>query len=217
MSNDSPISSVDIIKYQTEYNKIFRKLNINFYSISAYNLSIIYLCVFLHRLHESKDVTSIVLLITCAASLILREDKQNVIKLISYAKEKGIEQEDIDEVVTKLLSFKTLFTNVSVKFGKKIDNLIDMISYTELFIPFMTIIISLVDQKMIDIEFISNPTFSELTIYDEKYKYLLNRILHKLLIVVSNTSKFQDVKNTKILRINDELKADRFKNPRIQM
>lgn len=217
MDNDPSIDSTDISRYQKEYNKIFRELKINIYNVSAFPLSISYLCTFVKLLSNKTDITSIVLLTTCAVSLILREDKENVIKLVSYAKQKGIEQPEIDQIIVKIQSIKKIFTDVSMKFEKNISNLVDVLSYTELFIPFMTIIISLINQKMIDIDLISDPSLIGLTINDEKYKHLYDRIIHKLLIVINNTSKFQDVKNTKILRINDELKSDRFKNPRIQM
>ena len=74
-----------------------------------------------------------------------------------------------------------------------------------------------IKNDLIDINFICNTSFKDVNDDDIKYKMILNRILHKLFIIINNNNKFQNVKNSNILRINDELKSPMYKNDKIQL
>lgn len=224
LNSEFIMGNADFYRYQRDYNKIIKDLGINMHYSSTYKLSMASLFMLIKMVMDNDELMTIestnynvIILTTCAVSLIVREDKDNVAKLMVYAKEKGIEESDIKRIMTTLLSIKRLFDDVAKNFGKKIDRITDMLSYTELFVPFINVLVSIINHKLIDIRLISSQSFNELKDDDIKYKLLLNRIIHKLMIVVNNTSKFQNVKNSNILRVNDEFKSPMYKNPKIQM
>ena len=146
----------------------------------------------------------------------VREDREKTALLVSYANQKGIQEEDINKIMISILSLKRIFNDICKNFDRKINLVTDMLSYTELFIPFVNVLLSIINNKLIDTTLISNKSFNDLKDSDIKYKMIINRILHKLLVVVNNVSKFQNVKNSNILRVNDEFKSPMFKTTKIQ-
>lgn len=224
IDSESLMNNNEFKRYQKEYYKILKHLNINMHYSSSYKLSISSLFILIKNILDKDNIINIennienvVIITTCAVSLIVREDKDNTGKLVSYANQKGIKEQDINKIMYILLSLKRIFNDVAKNFGKKIELITDMLSYTELFIPFIYVLLSIIKNGLIDINFICNTTFKDVNDDDIKYKMILNRILHKLFIIINNNNKFQNVKNSNILRINDELKSPMYKNDKIQL
>jgi len=224
IDGESLMNNNEFKRYQKEYYKILKHLNINMHYSSSYKLSISSLFILIKNILDKdniinieNNIENIVIITTCSVSLIVREDKDNTGKLVSYANQKGIKEQDINKIMYILLSLKRIFNDVAKNFGKKIELITDMLSYTELFIPFIYVLLSIIKNDLIDINFICNISFKDVNDDDIKYKMILNRILHKLFIIINNNNKFQNVKNSNILRINDELKSPMYKNDKIQL
>lgn len=222
IDNDSSITNNEFKRYQKEYYKILKHLNINMHYSSSYKLSMSSLFILIKNILDKdniinieNNIENIVIITTCAVSLIVREDKDNTGKLVSYANQKGIKEQDINKIMYILLSLKRIFNDVAKNFGKKIELITDMLSYTELFIPFVYVLLSIIKNDLIDINYIFNKLFKDI-IDDIKYKIVLNRILHKLFIIINNNNKFQNVKNSNILKINNDLKSPMYKKLKIQ-
>lgn len=224
INSDSLINNDEFQRYQKVYINILRKLNINLHYSSSYKLSISSLFIFVKKIIEidetiniENNVENIVLITISSISLLVKEDKENTSKIVSLCNKNNISENDINKIMRLILSIKRLFSDVAKNFGKNIKYTIDMLSYTELFIPFINVTLSLINSKIIDALLFIDNSFNNIKDDDIKYKMILNRILHKLFIIINNNNKFQNVKNSNILRINDEFKSPMYKNTKIQM
>lgn len=224
INSDSLINNDEFQRYQKVYINILRKLNINLHYSSSYKLSISSLFIFVKKIIEidetiniENNVENIVLITISSISLLVKEDKENTSKIVSLCNKNNISENDINKIMRLILSIKRLFSDVAKNFGKNIKYTIDMLSYTELFIPFINVTLSLINSKIIDALLFIDNSFNNIKDDDIKYKMILNRILHKLFIIINNNNKFQNVKNSNILRINDEFKSPMYKNNKIQL
>lgn len=224
LDGDSMVNNNEFQKYQKEYGNILNTLKINIHYPSTFKLSTSSLFILIKNIIDADDsiniessIENVVLVTICAISLLVKEDKDNTSRLVGYAEQKGIDDKTINRIMRCIQSIKRIFKDVAKNFGKNIDLVIDMLSYTELFVPFVNVLLSIVKNNLIDINLISSETFKGIEDDDMKYKMIVNRIFHKLLIMVNNTNKFQNVKNSNVLRVNDEFKSPMYKNDRIQM
>lgn len=224
INSDSLINNDEFQRYQKVYINILRKLNINLHYSSSYKLSISSLFIFVKKIIEidetiniENNVENIVLITISSISLLVKEDKENTSKIVSLCNKNNISENDINKIMRLILSIKRLFSDVAKNFGKNIKYTTDMLSYTELFIPFINVTLSLINSKIIDALLFIDNSFNNIKDDDIKYKMILNRILHKLFIIINNNNKFQNVKNSNILRINDEFKSPMYKNNKIQL
>lgn len=199
----------DFNKYQRITKKLIKKIGVDSYYISTNILSVSSIYPIVQNLIKDGnsliDLTdeNIILLTMCAITALSQENKEKVTKLFSFAVERGIPEEELDKIISQIKIIQKIFTKISKNFGKVIITLSDMLSYTELLIPFMSVFNTLMTQKLIssDLLFSIDDNFSTL-----ESKLLLHRIMHKLEIIIKGTDKFRNQKNVKPLLVNDELK-----------
>ena len=135
IDGESLMNNNEFKRYQKEYYKILKHLNINMHYSSSYKLSISSLFILIKNILDKdniinieNNIENIVIITTCSVSLIVREDKDNTGKLVSYANQKGIKEQDINKIMYILLSLKRIFNDVAKNFGKKIELITDMLS-----------------------------------------------------------------------------------------
>ncbi len=218
------MENVNYRKYQFISKKITTKLGLNLFYLKTYNVSISALYPVIAILVEtgnfkiSSTPENIVLITICALTVLVRENKEKAQKLFTYAEENGISQSDIDKVVNQISTIKGLFTMTANNFGKIINTYADMLEYTNLFVPFLIVLESMISQDKITSDLLTLPLSTLYTeLGDNKYKLLMHRIMHKLEIIMGSTNKFQNSDNIKPLLVNDELKPDYLKHDKVQI
>jgi hypothetical protein len=218
------MEKVDYKKYQFISKKIASELKLNLFYLKNYNVSISALYPVIATLVETGSFKilstseNIVLITICALTVLVRENKEKAQKLFTYAEEKGISQSDIDKVINQISTIKGLFTMTANNFGKTINTFSDMLESTNLLVPFLIVLESMISQDKITSDLLILPLSNLYTeLGDTKYKLLIHRIMHKLEIIMGNTTKFQNPNNIKPLLVNDELKPDYLKSDKVQI
>lgn len=207
-------------KYQRIANKIQKDLNIELFYVKNFNLTISSLYPVVKKVIEIGEFNipltekNTVLVTICAINALVRENKEIVEKLFSYAKKNNIPQEELKKVINIIENIYFLFKEISNNFSKSIIRFSDMISYTPLLVPFNTVLMSLMNQGKLTIGMLNElPNMTD----NLNYKMLINRIMHKLEIIVSSTDKFQNTDNIKPLLVNWDLKSPELRPDKVKI
>ncbi len=218
------LEKFNIGEYQRAAKKLISEIGFNLYNVGTYGVSITALYPVIQKLMEtgkfdlSPSVQNVVLLTICAISVLVKESKDKVKELISFASKKGMTQEDLDTAVNQIKTTKGIFAEIAQNFGKVISTFTDMLAYTSLLVPFSMVLGSLITQGRIDSELLSQSLPAlQVSMGAMGFKLLLNRIMHKLEIIIKGTDKFQNPENIKPLLVNDELKSPELRPNRVQI
>lgn len=218
------LENFNIGEYQRAAKKLISEIGFNLYSVGTYGVSVAALYPVIHKLMEtgkfdmSPSVQNVVLLTICAITVLIKENKDKAQNLILFANKKGMTQDDLDKVVNQIKTTKGLFAEVALNFGKVISTFTDMLAYTSLLVPFSMVLGSLISQGRIDTEIFSQSIPAlEVSMGAMGLKLLLNKIMHKLEILIKGTNKFQNPENIKPLLVNDELKSPEFRPGKVQI
>lgn len=218
------LEGFEVSQYQRTSKKLMSEIGFNLYTVSAYGVSITALYPIIHKLMETGEfdskpsINNVVLLTTCAITLLLKENKEKAKKLIDFSIEKGMSQSDLDKVVNQIKTIKGLFTEIAKNFGKVIGTFTDMLAYTSLLIPFSMVLSSLITKGTITSEVLSQSLPAlELSLGTFGFKMLLNRIMHKMEIIIKGTNKFQNPENIKPLLVNDEFKSPELRFSKVRV
>jgi hypothetical protein len=218
------MESFNIGEYQRATKKLMGEIGFNLYSVGTYGVSVAALYPVIQKLMEtgkfdlSPSVQNVVLLTICAISVLVRENKDKVKELVSFASKKGMTPEDLDKAVNQIKTTKGIFAEIAHNFGKVISTFTDMLAYTSLLVPFSMVLGSLISQGRIDSEQMSQTLPAlELSMGSMGFKVLLNRIMHKLEVIIRGTDKFQNVENIKPLLVNDEFKSPELRPSKVQI
>lgn len=214
------LENFDYDKYLRTSNKIQKKLGVELYYIKNFSLSISSLYPLIEKLisigdfNFEKSITNTILITMCVVNVLSKESKEVVEKLFEFANENNISQDDLDIFINIMNNIEKLFIDISKKLNKNITNFVDMISYIELFVPFNTVLLSLLNQEKITIETLINLFNS-----DDKIKYdlLIYRVIHRLNVLIDKTDKFQNRENIKPLLVNWEFKSPELKPNKIKL
>jgi ankyrin repeat protein len=216
LSNINSINeNLNINKYQFQLQKLMKQLKVDLYYVERHKLSIFAFYPLIDQLikinNPDKEYTiqDILLIIICSINILSYENKDKSQKLLNIAVKNDIPESVLDYTIDVIRKIKGLFTIISEKFGKDIIKFIDMLSYTDLFIPFMNVLNILVEQNSIDFDNI------DINSNDMKSKLLIDKIMKKLQFIINSTDKFQNKDNIKPLLVNDELKSPRFKKEKV--
>jgi len=208
--------SLNVSKYEWEYSRINNKVGKLYYA-SKYKLSVANLYELSKLLTNFSDKEVMLMTIT-AISILTRESKEKVEKLFELLSQYNISQKDIDNLVNKFTTIKNIFKVVASKYDIVINNIYDMLSNTTLLIPFINVLITLIEHQKLNIDILSKPLNDiKNELGDDKYNLMFDRIERKLSIMVSNTSKFKDVKYTEPYRKSHELKPIHMRTKRITL
>ena len=138
-------------------NKVSSELGANLYFISTFGTVIPVFFPFFQNLvnNSSFNMTitekDIVLLTICAFSVVFNENKENINKLMTVIREKGLE-EVLTLFIDTLKNLGHLFGKISSNFGKVISSIVDMFSYTALLVPLMTALNTVIQHYGITIQ-----------------------------------------------------------------
>jgi hypothetical protein len=120
--------------------KVTKELKINFYFFASFGTILPILFPIFDKLVKNEKLnvsvsdSDIVMLVIFVIAVLLNENKEEIAKIKSLLKEKGL-----SEVAEKGLSFfknsKELFTSIGKQFGKVILNFTDLFSYTIIYVP----------------------------------------------------------------------------------
>ena len=129
-------------RYINLQTKVLKDIGINLYFIGTFGTSITALYPFFSKLVESSQFENtisereIVLLGICTLTILLKDSKSNIDKLVSLVEEKGL-KDVLKYFISSLENLNKLFKSLSKSFGVAINGLVDMFSYTALFVPFL--------------------------------------------------------------------------------
>lgn len=161
-TSDELHESLFFNKYSKLQNKITKQLGIDLYYLKTFGMTITATFpLFINLINngniklQDKDV---ILLIIGALSILFKENRSNIDKLVSLINEKGL-----SDILTKFIetinNINKLFIIVAEKSDKVIENLFDMFSLETLLVPFLKGINKIVDMYKIDIESFNNQNF----------------------------------------------------------
>jgi len=208
--------SINVSKYDWEYSRINNKVG-NLYYASKYKLSMINLYELSKSLIDFNEKETMLMTII-TISILTKENKEKIKKLFELASSYNITQKDIDNLVNKFTTIKNIFKIVASKYEIVINDMSDLLVNTNLLIPFINVLISLIEQQKLNIDILSKPLEEiQKELGEEKYKLMFNRIERKLEIMLLNNSKFKDVKYTEPYRKSHEFKPIHIRTKKITL
>lgn len=223
-NNDIILEKFNIGKYQRAVKKFFKEANIQLYFASTFGTALTVLLPVVEKLMKTGDfsieptIENVVLLTIFAFAVLTKESKDKVKKIYNKIKEKEIPDEDVDKVINQLSNTKELFADLLQSGGKVIESFADMLAYSGILIPFLSVITSLVSNGVIDGELLSQSFNSlKLSLGAIGFKLLLQRIMHKLDKIIRSDNKIKNKDNIKPFKVNDELKSPELKKDKIQV
>jgi len=139
--------------YKTQ-RLVTKDLGINLYCVATFGTSIAALYPFFESIVKNTEMyklsdQDIVLLSICAVSILFKESKDNINKMMTLIKEKGL-TELLDKFISTLKNFTKLFETIATTFGKTIKGMMDMIAYTTLLVPLSVAIIDVINLYKLD-------------------------------------------------------------------
>lgn len=216
MKNENVNESLNVSKYEWEYSRINNKVGKLYYT-SKYKLSVANLYELSKLLTNFSEKETMLMVIT-TISILTRENKEKVSKLFELLSQYNINQKDIDNLVNKFTTIKNIFKVVAKKYDVIINDIHDVLLNTSLLIPFINVLISLIEQQKLNVDNLSKPLNDiKNELGDDKYNLMFDRIERKLSIMVLNTSKFKDVKYTEPYRKSHGLKPIHMRTKRITL
>jgi len=180
-------------KFNKVYQKIKSELGLDLYFSATFGMAITALFPFFDKLVKTSEFTNtlssndVVLLTVCALAVILKESKSDIDKLKSMVQEKEVG--GYLGLFTKAINnLGKLFSTITTNIGKGVQGVIDMFSYTALFVPFLVGFLDVINLYKIDFdnfdEVMTNPkgavistSIGALTI---SLKHIINMILKKI-------------------------------------
>ena len=218
------LEGIDIGKYQRATKKLISDVGIDLYGVGKFGVSVTALYPVIFNLIKNGNfniqctVENVVLITTCALTILVKENKEKAQKLVNYATEKGMTEKNLDKIIKQITTIKGIFAEIAKNFGKQVTTFSNMLAYTSLLVPFSMVLDSLLTQGLIDGELLvqSLPAL-EVSLGNVGYKLLFNRIMHKLEILIQGTDKFRNSENIKPLLVNDEWKSPELRPKKIQI
>jgi hypothetical protein len=143
--------------FKSIQTKVFKDLKLDFYFASTFGTAIPLFYPVVEKLISNAEFTlplsktNIVLMTIFALAVLLKENESQINKLKHVLREKGLS--DMAKLVLKSLqNIKTVFINISKKFGKIIRNMAELFSYTALLVPFMNCLMEYVNTNEISVK-----------------------------------------------------------------
>ncbi len=143
-------------KYGKLQNKVVTELKLDLYFMTTFGMAITALYPLFDSLVRTGEITTsvsstnVVLLTLCALSILFKESQSDINKMIVVIKEKNL-SEILDKIINTIKNVSKLFNVISDKVGKTITGLVDMFSYTALFIPFLLGLLDVI--KLYELDF----------------------------------------------------------------
>jgi len=129
-------------KFNKLQKKVLDELGVNLYFAATFSTAITALFPFFDTLVKTSEIkntitdTDIVLIVICGLTIMLKESKENIEKLQNVINERGLSAL-VENFIKSLKNITKLFEKIGDVLGRTINGLIDMFSYTALFVPFL--------------------------------------------------------------------------------
>jgi len=206
-------------RYQKNVKDLYKKSGVELHNSSIYSTSLNVLIQLVESLmkngtfYSEHTIENAALLTIFAVSILTNESKDKTQKLYDYLISKDIIEGDMDKVINQLKNTKEIFSIILKKNEEDIINFEDMLKYTSILVPYISILNTILDSELLNPDMFSVPfeEFKDL-LTDMGFQLLLRRILRKLNIMTQNNHKFQNKDNAKPLKVNDEFKSPMFKS-----
>jgi len=213
------IEKLNVSKYQRSIKKFYKDSDIELYNASTYSTSLTVLIELVEKNMEygtfdcEPTIDNATKLTVFAVSILTPESKDKTEKLYKYLIENGISDDDMHKVVNQLKNIQIIFSTITESLEQSTEDFDDMLKYTSLFIPYVSVLIILLEDGLLNVDYLSTEfdEFKEL-ITEFSMKLLIIRISRKLNIMTTSTNKFQNKDNVKPLKVNDEFKSPMYKN-----
>lgn len=211
--------------FNSKFDREYKKTGSDFYYMKKYNLSvrIIYSLVeeiindgcFSQTIEPTES--NIMLMTNCALSVMLKESKEKVKIIFDSAIKNGIDQNDIDILIKQLKTVQEILVEIAKDYNLNISTTEDMLFNNQILIPFISVLVSLINYDKLDCKILLK-SLSEIKseLGQEKYDLFIDRIDRKLKIMVSGTSKFQNIKNIKPYKTSTEFNPINQRTKRIR-
>ena len=204
-----------INQYQYMIKKVLKELGVQLYFATTFGTSLTVLIPLVNSIMVREqveiDTKDIILITIFVLSVLTKESKDKVAIILKKITDNGINKTLIDKVFNVFKNIELIFIEVSLLLGKVIERFADMIVYTSVFVPFINILSSLIDNEQLDINLLyQSLDVFKITMGSIAIKLLMNKIIKKLNIMLNHDDKFQNVDNVKPLLVNQQLKAKMF-------
>jgi len=196
------VEKININKYNKSYNKILKELNINFYFITTFGTSIVaYFPIFEELVKNSNlniklSQSDIILLSICALAVLFNENKQNITKLKSLIEEKGY-LELLQKFIDFITNINLLFKMIAKNTGKSLITLIDMFSYTALYVPFLLGLFDLIELYNVGLDTFTQTTTTSGLLISTGIGVLTISIKHFLKMLIKKINRLSKKNNLK--------------------
>jgi hypothetical protein len=213
------LEKLNVGKYQRSIKKFYKDSDIELYNTSTYSTALTVLIELVEKFMEygsfdsEPTIDNATKLTIFAVSVLTPESKDKTEKLYEYLLENGISDDDMHKVVNQLKNIQIIFSTITESLEQSTKDFDDMLKYTSLFVPYVSVLIILLEDGLINVDYLSTEfdEFKEL-ITEFGMKLLIIRISRKLNIMTTSTNKFQNKDNVKPLKVNDEFKSPMYKN-----
>lgn len=155
------------MKYIKEYNeyinessvfkKTIKELNLNFHFFAIFGTTIpTFFPIFEElvknqKLNVTLSESDIVLLMICAFAVLFNEHKEKIQKVKDILKERGI-LKFLKKFISVITDIKRIFKSVAKSFGNIVNTLVDMFSYTALYVPFFLGFLDLIKENPVTLD-----------------------------------------------------------------
>jgi hypothetical protein len=144
---------------------VMKDLKIRFNFLVTYGVAVTAFYPIINNLIKNMSVKvdlslyDVILLTICGLAVFFKENKDKIDVVISLIKEKGL-VEIYNKIFKSLEAIKEFFIKVAEGFGKTILNIFDIFSYTALLVPFLSVILDLINKNNITVDTIKGYLFT---------------------------------------------------------
>jgi len=192
--------NLKLYKYKNIFKKTYKNLNLNFYFMSTYGTTISVIYPIFENLVKNNNMNinlteeDIVLITICVVGIALKDNSNEINKVKNILKEKGL-IELVDKGIIFLNSIHNIFILITKNIGKEYNNIIDIFSYTSLYIPFLIAILDLIiiydlsfDNFKTDTNFLSFSKSFDFGVVTITEKHILNILIKKINRLTKNNT-----------------------------
>jgi len=217
--NEFIFEGIDINKKQFIVNKILSHLKIKLFYVSTYQMSFTMILPLMEKFFEGnrfsfdKTPYNKTLLYIYAYSILCYENKDKLRIIYDELHSKNIQDKEIQYAINVLNNIKLLFIKLMDSSDKHIKTFIDVLKNNALFIPYLSVLTSLINNERLNIELFTGKFADfQLELGEENFNILIIKIINKMNIIAGGTNKLQNKENAKPFLVNDEFKSPMYQS-----
>lgn len=214
--NSNVNENYEVNQYQYMINKLFNEIGVQLYYAPTYGTSLTTLIPMIDKLVNNDNIIlsmeNIILITIFAVSVLCKENKEKSSVIFELLIDKGVSEEIIDKIIMFFYNLEITFNEVITLLEKSIEKFSDMLAYTSVFVPFTSIMKSIIEKNQYNIELFYKPieVFKK-SLDTMEFKILMDKIMRKLMIMMNHNDKFLNKDNVDILLADQELKSPQYK------